>query len=250
MKSKQGYVEELTAGSTVGGVTAGTSLGGMTIYDVFNMLFNPYLLPAFTSFAITGQSQTLEIGDEIASGSKEFTWSTSNSSNVESDSISITGPSGDIVNSEPNTGSYTYTLPTAITKDTPDQTSVFTISATNTNSGSFSRTFTVIWKAYLYVGKSTLTVLTDDDAVALSTSSLGGSPFETKSFASGPGYIYYVYADTFADINTMKDVATNLDVPFIQLSDITISNSFSIGTTYKVFRTLNQLNGAITLITT
>jgi hypothetical protein len=48
----------------------------------------------------------------------------------------------------------------------------------------------------------------------------------------------------------MKDVATNLDVPYTQLSNITIINGFSVNTTYKVFRTINQLNGAITLITT
>jgi hypothetical protein len=250
MKSKQGYVEELTAGSTVGGVTAGTDLTGMTIYAVFNMLFNPYLLPSFTSFSITGQDTILEIGDSIASGSKTFTWGIANSANVTADTLSITGEPGTIVSSGSITSPYVYNLASAITKTTVDSTSVFTISATNTNSGSFSRNFTVTWKAYLYTGKSTLTSLIDDDAVALSTSSLGGSPFGTKSFASGAGYIYYVYPNTFADISTMKDVATNLDVPFLHLSDITISNSFSIGTTYKVFRTLNQLNGAITLITT
>ena len=48
----------------------------------------------------------------------------------------------------------------------------------------------------------------------------------------------------------MKDQATNLDVPYINLSNINITNGFSVTTSYKVFRTLNQLNGAITLITT
>jgi hypothetical protein len=250
MKSKQAFFEALTAGSTVGGITAGTNLEDMNLYEVFDMLLNPYQPPAFTSFSISGQATTLEIGDSIDAGSKTFTWGTSNSANVQTNSINISDTSGALLSSEANDGSATYTLDSNITNTTVGSTKTFNISATNTNSSTFSSSFTVTWKAYFYTGKSTLTILTDDDAVALSTSSLGGVPNETKSYSAGPGYIYYVYPSSFANINTMKDVATNLDVPYIQLANITISNSFSVGTTYKVFRTLNQLNGAITLITT
>lgn len=250
MKTKQAFFEALTAGSTVGGITAGTNLEDMNLYEVFDMLLNPYQPPAFTSFGITGQSQTLEIGDSIASGSKSFAWSISNSSNVTANTLSITGEPGTIVSAGSITSPYSYTLVSPITKTTVGSTSTFNISATNSKSSTFSSSFTVTWRAYFYTGKNTLTILTDDDAVALSTSSLGGVPTGTKSYSAGAGYIYYVYPSSFANINTMKDVATNLDVPYIQLANITISNSFSVGTTYKVFRTLNQLNGAITLITT
>ena len=58
MKSKQAFFEALTAGSTVGGITAGTNLENKSLYEVFDILLNPYQPPAFTSFAITGQSQT------------------------------------------------------------------------------------------------------------------------------------------------------------------------------------------------
>lgn len=249
MKSKQAFFEALTAGSTVGGITQGTNLEDMNLYEVFDMLLNPYQPPAFTSFAITGQSQTLEIGDSIASGSKTFTWGISNSSNVTANTLSITGEPGTIVSSGSITSPYVYNLASAITKTTVGSTSTFNISATNTNSSSFSSSFTVTWRANLYVGKNTGTTINEAAAEAL-TSTLGGLPTGTKSFSAGAGYIYYVYPATFADINSMKDQATNLDVPYINLSDITINNSFSVSTTYKVFRTLNQLNGAITLITT
>ena len=101
----------------------------------------------------------------------------------------------------------------------------------------------------LYTGKYTGTTIDEANAESL-TSTLGGVPTGTKSFSAGAGYIYYVYPSSFANIASMKDVATNLDVPYTQLSNISITNGFSVTTTYKVFRTINQLNGAITLITT
>jgi hypothetical protein len=249
MKSKQAFFEALIAGSTVGGITAGTNLLNKSLYEVFDILLNPYQPPAFTSFGITGQSQTLEIGDSITSGSKSFNWGISNSSNVTANTLSITGEPGTIVSGGSITSPYSYNLASAITKTTVNSTSTFNISATNTNSNSFSSSFTVTWRANLYVGKNTGTTINEAGAEAL-TSTLGGIPTGPKSFSAGAGYIYYVYPATFADINTMKDQATNLDVPYINLSNINITNGFSTTTTYKVFRTLNQLNGAITLITT
>ncbi|NBP02311.1 MAG: hypothetical protein EBU90_19770 [Proteobacteria bacterium] len=249
MKSKQGFLESLLVGSTVGGVTAGTNLQNMSIYDVFYMLFNPYQPPSFTSFAITGQATTLEIGDSIAAGNKTFTWGTSNSSNVQANSINISDNSGTLLSSEANDGSATYSLGSNITNNTVGATRTFTISATNSNSNTFSSSFIVTWRANLYVGKNTGTTINEAAAEAL-TASLGGLPTGTKSFSAGPGYIYYVYPSSFANISTMKDQATNLDVPYTQLSNISITNGFGVTTTYKVFRTINQLNGAITLITT
>ncbi len=249
MKSKQAFFEALTAGSTVGGITQGTNLLNMNLYEVFNMLLNPYQPPAFTSFSISGQATTLEIGDSITTGSKSFTWGISNSSNVTPNTLDIAGEPGNIVTNTSITSPYPYNLTSPITKTTVGSTSTFTISATNTKSSTFSSSFTVTWKAKLYVGKNTGTTINEAGAEAL-TASLGGVPTGPKSFSAGAGYIYYVYPATFADINTMKDQATNLDVPYTQLSDISITNSFGTTTTYKVFRTLNQLNGAITLITT
>lgn len=249
MKSKQAYFESLIAGSTVGGITQGTNLLNMNLYEVFDMLLNPYQPPAFTSFAITGQSQTLEIGDSIASGTKTFTWGTSNSSNVQANSITIADNSGTLLSSEANDGSATYSLGTNITNTTVGSTRTFTITGTNTNSNNFSSSFVVTWKANLYTGKYTGTTIDEANAESL-TSTLGGVPTGTKSFSAGAGYIYYVYPSSFANIASMKDVATNLDVPYTQLSNISITNGFSVNTTYKVFRTINQLNGAITLITT
>jgi hypothetical protein len=249
MKSKQGFLEELIAGSTLGGISAGTNLFGKSIYEVFYMLLNPYLNPGFTSFSLSGQSQTLEIGDSIPSGNKTFTWSTSNSANVETNSIVISDNSGTLLSNEANDGSATYSLGSDIVNTTPGATRTFTITGTNTNSNNFSSVFTVTWKANLYTGKYTGTSIDETNAESLTTT-LGGSPAGTKSFSAGAGYIYYVYPNTFPNIASMKDVATNLDVPYTQLSDISITNDFSVTTTYKVFRTLNQLNGAITLITT
>lgn len=73
----------------VGGVPVGTTFNNITYTNLFNMMFYPYIQPQFTSFAIAGQSTTLEVGQPIAAGSKTFNWTTSYSNNIKVNTIKI-----------------------------------------------------------------------------------------------------------------------------------------------------------------
>ena len=61
--------------ATVGGIASGTDLGTspMSIQDLFDLILYPYVSPVFTSFSISGQSTTVEVGTTL-SGSKTFIW--------------------------------------------------------------------------------------------------------------------------------------------------------------------------------
>ena len=60
----------------------------MSFTDIRKFCIPPYASPAFTSFLIAGQATTIEVGDIITTA-KVFNWSTSNSFNVQVNSIDI-----------------------------------------------------------------------------------------------------------------------------------------------------------------
>lgn len=73
---------------TVNGIPAGTTLTGLTFEYLLQNIYAPYQAPAFTSFTISGQSTLIEVGT-VLSGMKNFLWATSNSGNVQPNSINI-----------------------------------------------------------------------------------------------------------------------------------------------------------------
>jgi len=73
----------------VGGVPVGTTFNNITYTNLFNMMFYPYIQPQFTSFSISGQATTLEVGQSIAAGAKTFNWTTSYSNNIKVNTIKI-----------------------------------------------------------------------------------------------------------------------------------------------------------------
>lgn len=81
--------------TTLGGILSGTTFDNVEIVKVLDMLLYPYQSPAFTSFAISGLSNlNYEVGYTSTGGDKTFTWTTSNSENVKTDSITLNGVSG------------------------------------------------------------------------------------------------------------------------------------------------------------
>jgi len=73
---------------TVGGLNAGSDLIGLTSNEILEDILVPYLNPTFTSFIISAQDTVIEVGTPL-SGNKLFAWSTSNSGNVEPNTIDI-----------------------------------------------------------------------------------------------------------------------------------------------------------------
>lgn len=66
---------------TVGGITPSYDLQAHTIEEILEQLLTPYVNPVFTSFSVSGQATTVEVGTTL-SGSKTFTWSIAVNSGV------------------------------------------------------------------------------------------------------------------------------------------------------------------------
>lgn len=81
---------------TVGGINAGTVLTGQTLEYLLQEILAPYIDPTFSAFNVGITPQPLEVGTSL-SGNKTFTWSTTTSANVASNSIGICRVGGSLL---------------------------------------------------------------------------------------------------------------------------------------------------------
>jgi hypothetical protein len=249
---------------TVGGISSGTAFPvAQTVQQMFDKLLYPYQTPAFSAFALTGHS-TLEVGATIPA-TVTFTWSTTNSGNVATNSIVISDQTQSLTlaSGQPNDSTQMVTMPGTISK-TSASSHVFEISATNTNAILFTRTLSVSWVWRLYFGASVNPTLTSGNILALS-SKLGGYP-GTYSMPAG-GYKYICYADVAGgQLTSAKDSQTGFNVPMATSADnaaysnvdgggfsyavVSHTNGNGIVTNYRVYRTKNVLGGSLSMVVT
>lgn len=249
---------------TVGGIPAGSAISGLTYDQLWERLLVPFLSPAFTSFIISGQATTIEVGASI-SGTKTFTWATSNSGNVATNTVIIRDETGasDLTTGQANDGTEAVGVGT-VTKTTPSS-HVWRIKATDTNPGGgvqFQRDFTVSWMWRKHWGTSTNATLNAAQILALASSALDNDFAGTLPFAAG-GYKYIVYDDSLGSptaLTGFKDTATNLSVAMATSADdafysnvqngwyygiVSVTNAEGVVSNKRVYRTKNQLGGAI-----
>jgi hypothetical protein len=255
------YTNATAVPSTIGGIAVGSTFTNQTMQQMWDALLYPYQSPTFASFSISGQSTPIEVGTTI-SGTKTFAWSTTNSSNVQTNTVNINDVTNSVVllTSSANDGSEVITLPSSITKTVPSS-HQWQISAVNTNIITFNRTFTVNWYWKIYYGTSSNVTLTESDIESLANSGLVNTYAGSFVYVSG-GYKYFCIPDSFGSPNSFKDDATNLTVAMATNSDdvfysniangiyyglVSVTNVNGNTTNYKVYRTKNILGGSITI---
>ncbi len=222
-----------------------------------------YLAPAFTSFGISGQATTLEVGDSVTAASHTFTWSTSNSGNVATNSISIvdTTASVTLASGLANSGSHAITL-SAITHTAP-ATQRWTVAGVDTQSTVFSREFDVDWEWRAHWGQSANATLTGAQILALASSAL-----QTASAGTYPegatGFKYFCVPTTFTQPVLFKDSVTQFNIPQASASDnaaysnvnpsgisyaiVNVTNGLGVAQDYAVYRSKNASASAVTMI--
>jgi hypothetical protein len=258
------YVNPTPTTIAVGGISAGTTFPApQTVQQMFDKLLYPYLPPTFSSFAITGIT-TLEVGASIPA-SVTFTWGTTNSTNVSTNSVTIGDQSQGLTlaTGQPNDGTQAVTMPASVTKTTAT-THVFEISATNTNAIVFTRTLSVSWLWRLYYGASSNPTLSSANILALA-GQLSGYPGSYAMPAGGYKYICYAHA-AGGQLNSVKDAATQFSIPMATSTDnaaysnvdgggysyalVSHTNQFGVSTNYRVYRSKNILGGTMTVAVT
>ena len=131
---------------TIGGWPAGSTFDALSIKQMLDGLFYPYVYPFFASFGISGQSQTIEAGSATTT-TPLFTWGITNAQNLNPNSIRIINvTSGAVIESGlPNTGSKQSAI-AGISNESP-ATVTFRAIAENTKLGTFTKDFSISWQS-------------------------------------------------------------------------------------------------------
>lgn len=241
----------------------GTDITGLTYDVLFQNIYAPYVLPAFTSFGIT-QTTPIEVGTTIT-GLKSFNWVISTASNLQANSISVI----DVTNG--NT-----VLQSGISNTSPQNVNIGSVQKVVSSSNQWRATAintqtnvltslvaTVNWYWKLYYGVNVNPTITEAQIEALTgvlrATEVGDFVFPILN------YKYFCFPDTtpFTDVGGFKDVATNLDVIMADSTDDafysttqpnglsygirSVTNAQSITVNYRVYRSRFQLGGAITI---
>lgn len=229
---------------TLGGIVSGSTFSNQTMKEMWDALLYPYQAPSFSSFVISGQSSTIEVGASVPAN-PTFIWNVINSHNVLPNTTIIKNNGNIIANNISNVSPYTVT-DGAVTKNSAT-TNTWTIQQTNTNSQNFSRNFIVSWLWKVYYGESLSSPLNESQIESLRVGNLQIGFAGTYSFQGG-SYKYLCYPAVLGTATTFKDTLTNLDVPFETPYTVSITNINGITTLYNVHRTTNILGSSINIL--
>ena len=238
-----------TATIAVGGIGSGTSFVNADLQEMMQSMLEPYQPPSFSSFSMSGAS-VLEVGDSIPSGAKTFSWGTTQSSNVEPNTIEVidvTSGSISLGSGLANDGSESLSLASSIQKVT-NTSHTFRIEGENTQAGTFTRNYSVSWRYLRFYGKEgAVGPLTEAQIEGLPSSGLATGFAGTYAIPAGAGYVYFAFPTAWGAASGFKDTATNLDVAMEAGYLVAVTNSFGVTENYRVHRSTNVLNGAITI---
>ena len=130
------YTLNSPATCTVGGVTPGYVLTGKSLQCIIQDAFAPYIAPTFSAFDFNVTSP-IEVGAAL-SGSKTFTWSTTTSANICTNSIGICEVGGAVLGTGiSNSGSCALSIGTKT--NTAQTTWTWQITGCSTHSVGFNR---------------------------------------------------------------------------------------------------------------
>ncbi len=238
-----------TVPETHGGLEKGVDINGMQPCDVLKMILFPYQYPEFTSFYIDGQATTLEVGQCIDEGNKTFKWTTKNDNNIKENSISISDVTSNKTLAEnlTNDGNEVISID-KICNNNINGNHIWQISGINTKNQTFSRNFTVVWRAKVYWGSNTNDTLTADEVKNLSNNALKPDFKGNYNFPNDNGdelYYYIVYPDSWGDYNSWKDNDSGFEVDATNAGTVDVTNDYNVTITYRMIRTTYKQTTAL-----
>jgi hypothetical protein len=249
------YTNSAATTSTLGGIAAGSTFSAKTIQEMFDDLLYPYQTPAFTSFSRTNLSSTYELGQTVLIGSQTFTWTTSNSTNVSANTISIVqnfSPTTTVLSGSANDGTQNLTLANSYSAGSLTTTTLYTISAKNSLGSTFTSTISRTWYPRWYYGKFSGTSINASELVALPSNALAssvvGTYYSIPSSVSAE-YVYFAIPNTLAQPSDFRDstggcFGTNF--PYSVQGSVVVTNAYGVNITYTVYRFTNPTLGALT----
>ena len=245
----------------VGGVNAGSSLVGQTAIQILETMLYAYQPVVISSFNISGLTSPVEIGSTIGGGVFTASWSATNSSNINANGMSI-NYSGNLGSGNISSNfSYSPTTRTitspAFTTNGINNSVNFTLVADQITGTDPSASVTIRWRSKIYYGKY-FNNLSSQSPITTSLLQYGSSKFIDgtnpatvnmsigATTSGGPAYVYILLHSSMS-LTTISIGDSDQTTAFELLSGTyNISNGFDIST-YKIYRSYNELNGSLVL---
>jgi len=247
------YTNSTPTTATLGGIAAGSTFSAQTMTQMWDALLYPYQTPAFTSFSRTNLNSPYDLGEAIPIGSQTFSWSTSNSSNISANTITIQQlyPStSTLLSGGGNDGSEVINLTVDISSTTPTTISMYRITATNTQGSTFNTTISNSWRYRWYYGKSASSSVTNAQITGF-TSALVSSvtnAYITFGATGSPQYGYLIIPTGLGQPSDLRNSTSGCfgsNIPYSLLGTTSFANGYGVTTTYNIYRTINAFVGSL-----
>jgi hypothetical protein len=246
--------------TTIGGIPAGSTFTNQTMQQMWDALLYPYQYPAFSSFSRTNILSEYELGQQVSLGAQTFSWANSNDSNVTLGSLvieqlspSVTTLASGLNPDVPGPSSTGLTITIPISSATQSTLSLYKITGTNTQAGTFNSTISRTWKPRWYYGKFSGTTVSATELANLPTNALVTNVVNTYyTIPSGltAEYIYFAVPNTLAqpsDFYNSTGGCFGTNHPFVNQGSVVVTNSYNIIITYTVYRITNPTDGDLTV---
>lgn len=274
-------LEDPTTATDFTGIPAGTVIDiGTSSIEILKSMLYPVTISfsAFDMFATPDVARYYHVGDSIASGSYEATWTLNGAASAVENSLKIVQGSTVLFTGTPTDTDTTFTHgPYTSTTET---TKTFTISATGAYNDTISRNDSYYWRYPMYAGKTSGSSISSSDIANLlvTTEPTGGkNPFIFYSIstmrsevalsfpASSAGeYLYWAVPkaisgtssvtaisnypeydpnNSFTDVTNPNNTPTvPMEIPF----SLTATN-FGVSIVFDVYRSVFDFSGAKTI---
>lgn len=231
----------LSSGKTLGKYRNGETApwAGLTAVQALQDAAIEYIPPVFTSFSVSGQATTVEIGTTL-SGSKTFTWSiTDNSGEVNDIDIFDITDNSTLIAGTPNDGTQSVSINT-IQLNSNGATQQWRAIAHDSITGNNinSSTFTVTARYYRYFGPSAV-----EPVDSASVKSLPSSAFQTGTgnFTLNTGttetnfYVALPPGYSISQVIDLDALNANITAQYVNLGTITVLDAGSTGRSYTLY---------------
>jgi hypothetical protein len=264
----------------LGGIEIGHSFDSVKFSEMFGDLLYPEQQASYTLLTLTNSniipSQSPEIYfidlGQALTGDIQFDWDYANLSNFDNTKVvisditnnptpTLTWPGPSVSNLEfdltSKMGTFSYG-PANVTITSPNK-RIFTISGKRKNNTLIPKRTEIHWTWRGYYGSSTFSTLDGMGVTALS-SSLMTQSIGSITISGTEGYKYLVLPDSveynFSNVSlyNMPLVLATDGYPlvdnYLNYNLLTVTNSYNVGTTYRIYRSMNQINGTISVTIT
>ena len=227
--------------TTIGGITKGRTFDKVPLVEVTRDLLYPYQDPSIASFSTTKTSLT--IGETLTSPIT-VSWNITNTQNVKQGSIDLK-----LDNKKINTDSLGFSATNKTFVITPITlnsigSKQLVLSLRNTNGKEITKTVTITWYNTIIYGTIDKIEITSDDVQLLTK--LNANSIGRRYAFPANGYKWFLIPNSWTATNFV-DSDTQFEVPMREENTLNITNPFGVEQTYRVYRSVNRLGGAINM---